>query len=422
MEDTYKYLLDIALILISTKVLGMTTRKIQLPQVVGALLAGLVLGPAFLGIIEETTFITNIAEIGVIILMFTAGMETDITELKKSGPAALLIALLGVLFPLLGGYIVAHFFNHGTGDMVILQNIFIGVVLTATSVSITVETLRELGKLSTKSGNAILGAALIDDLLGILGLTVITSFADTSVSITTSMLKILGFFVFVAICGVIMYKIILPWFNSYKKDLKRFAIFAFTICLIMSYASEKFFGVSDITGAFVAGILLANSKRTPFLVSRFDTLSFLLLSPVFFANVGLKVRIEEISTEFIILSVILFIVAVITKVIGCGLGAKICKYTNLQAAKIGFGMVSRGEVALIVATKGIALGLMPDNFFAPLIIMVIATTIFAPIALKLVYKHQFNIEADVVMQSELVNKHESRFEYEKKVQEHFKNK
>ena len=194
--ESYRYLLDLALILLFTKGLGLLTRRVQMPQVVGALLAGLILGPAMLGFMKETAFISEVAELGVIVLMFCAGMETDIQELKASGKASFVIALIGVLVPLAGGFGVAYIFNRP--DMIasevsastFLQNIFIGVILTATSVSITVETLKEMGKLKTRSGNAILGAAIIDDVLGIVALTIVMSMADSSVSIGVVLLKI----------------------------------------------------------------------------------------------------------------------------------------------------------------------------------------------------------------------------------------
>ena len=202
---SYHFLLDLALILLTTKVFGLVTKRFRMPQVVGALVAGLVLGPAMLNVLTETEFITQMAELGVIILMFTAGLETDVRELKKTGKASFIIALLGVILPLVGGFAIATIFNKdaNTSDhMVLLQNIFIGVVLTATSVSITVETLKELGKLNTKAGNAILGAALIDDILGIIALTLITSFADKSVNVWMVLLQIVGFFAVAAVFAV----------------------------------------------------------------------------------------------------------------------------------------------------------------------------------------------------------------------------
>ena len=411
--ESYKYLLDIALILISTKILGLLTRRIQLPQVVGALIAGLLLGPACFGVLQETDFIKNIAEIGVIVLMFAAGLETDVQELKKTGLASFIIALLGVIVPLIGGYFVATIYNPVTDQQTMLQNIFVGVVLTATSVSITVETLKELGKLSTKTGNAILGAALIDDVLGIIALTVISSFAGSDVSLWVILLKILGFFIFCGVVAFLFIKFVNPWINKYKKDLRRFVILAFAFCLLMSFSAEYFFGVSDITGAFVAGLILSNNKKTSYMLNRFDTVSYVLLSPVFFASVGLKVTFSNMSATVVVLTVLLLVVAILSKMIGCGLGAKICKYTNLQSVKIGIGIISRGEVALIVATKGMSMGLMKDEFFAPLVLVVVATTIVTPILLKLAYKYQASREADVPMASSLVDKVEERNDLEK---------
>lgn len=413
----YKYLLDLALILVSTKLLGMLTRRVQLPQVVGALLAGLILGPAFLGVIHETEIIKSLAEVGVIVLMFTAGMETDVKELKNSGLKSFVIALFGVIVPILVGFGISEIFHPGVDSAARMQNIFIGVILTATSVSISVETLKELGKLSTRTGNAILGAALIDDVLGIIALTVITSFAGTGVALWTVIVKILAFFAFCAVIAILVVKFGIPWINKYQKDLRRFNILAFTFCLLMAFCSEYFFGVSDITGAFVAGLILSNNRKTTYMLNRFDTVSYLLLSPMFFASVGLKVEIDSMSSTIIWFSILLLIGAVLSKIIGCGLGAKICGYTNLQSTKIGIGMVSRGEVALIVATKGAAVGLMTQEFFAPIIIVVVVTTIVTPIMLKAVYKwqdkHYQHIEDDKHISTKLLEKHAEKHELEK---------
>lgn len=388
----YSYLMDLAIILLSTKLLGLATRKVQMPQVVGALLAGLLLGPAVLGIMKETAFITSVAELGVIVLMFCAGMETDIQELKASGKASFVIALCGVLVPLAGGFGLAYMFNRpdmiasNAQATVFLQNIFIGIVLTATSVSITVETLKELGKLKTRSGNAILGAAIIDDILGIVALTIVTSMTDPSVNIGIVLLKILGFFVFAGVVGLLIYKLYHSWVDHAERGLRRHVILAFVFCLVMAYVAEEFFGVADITGAYIAGLIIANTSKSEFIQKKFDTLSYLLLSPVFFASIGLKVELPDMNITIVLFSVLLVVVAIITKIVGCGLGAKICHYQNYQCKRIGVGMISRGEVALIVANKGYALGLLGANFLGPVIIMVVATTIVTPIMLKVVFK------------------------------------
>ena len=395
--ETYKFLLDLCLILLSTKVLGLLTRKFSMPQVVGALLAGVILGPGILGIITPTDFISDTAEVGVIVLMFCAGMETDVQELKKSGKSALIIALIGVLVPLVGGYAVAAFFNRpgmlesDASCSLFLQNVFIGVILTATSVSITVETLKELGKLKTRSGNAILGAAVIDDILGIIALTLVTSMADESVKISVVLLKIVAFFAFAGVIGLIFYKIFKKWTDQAEKGLRRHYVMAFVFCLLMAYVAEKFFGVADITGAFIAGLIISNTSKSDFVLKKFDTMSYMLLSPVFFASIGLKVELPKMSAAIVGFAVALTIVAILTKIVGCALGAKMCGYKNYQCARIGVGMISRGEVALIVASKGEALGMLGGNFLGPVIIVVVITTIITPILLKIVFKSGPNV-------------------------------
>lgn len=391
---SYEFLFDIALILMSTKLLGLLTKKIQLPQVVGALLAGLLLGPACLNILHETDFVIQLAELGVIVLMFTAGLETDIKELKKTGKASIVIAILGMIVPLIGGFALASVFNKGgVSDAqapILLQNIFIGIILTATSVSITVETLKELGKLNTRAGNAILGAAIIDDILGVIALTVVTSATSTEVSIGMVLIKIVLFFIIGGLAGFIFSKGMEHSMNHYNMDLRRFVILSFVFCLLLSFCAEHFFGVADITGAFMAGLVLSNTPRKHYIMNRFETTAYMLLSPIFFASIGIKVIIPQMTPSLIAFSVALVIIAVITKILGCGLGAKICRYTNKEAVQIGTGMVSRGEVALIVASKGAAFGLMGSVFFGPIVIMVVVTTIITPVLLKLVFSKKSN--------------------------------
>lgn len=400
--ENYMFIFYLAMILLSTKILGLISKKFKMPQVVGALIAGLVFGPACLGIIEDISFIDFTAEIGVIVLMFCAGMETDIKELKESGKASLIIALIGVIVPLIGGYGVGMIFNRpgvidsDASSSLFLQNIFIGIILTATSVSITVETLKEIGKLKSKAGNAILGAAIIDDILGIVALTIITSMADSSVNIAVVLLKIAGFFVFSIITGIIIYKAYQKWSHSTEIGLHRYAIIAFVYCLILSFIAEQYFGVADITGAFVAGLVLSSTEKSKYIAAKFDVISYLYLAPVFFASVGLKVVIPSMSKSVILFAVVLVIIAIFTKIIGCGLGAKLCKYTNKQSIQVGVGMISRGEVALIVANKGSSLGLLGSNFLGPVVIVVVITTIITPILLKLVFRKDDdeNIEGD----------------------------
>lgn len=397
---SYEFLFDLALILISTKLFGLITKKVRMPQVVGALVAGVILGPAVLNVLSETEFIQKLAELGVIVLMFTAGLETDINQLKKTGKASFIIAVLGVIIPLVGGFFIANIFNKGNDVNTILQNVFIGIILTATSVSITVETLKEMGKLKTRAGNAILGAAIIDDILGIIALTITTSLADPSINVIIILAKIVMFFIFAGLAGYLFHWAFIKLDERYQRDLRRFVIFAFVFCLLLSFSAEEFFGVADITGAFIAGLVISDSNRSNYLNSRFETLSYMLLSPIFFASIGIKVQLTAMTKTIFIFAILLLIVAILSKVFGCALGAKLCKYSNREAIQIGTGMISRGEVALIVANKGIAMGLMLPEFLAPVVIVVVVTTIVTPILLKVVFNNKsksvdLNVKANV---------------------------
>ncbi|ELC8381722.1 cation:proton antiporter [Clostridium perfringens] len=397
---SYEFLFDLALILISTKLFGLITKKVRMPQVVGALVAGVILGPAVLNVLSETEFIQKLAELGVIVLMFTAGLETDINQLKKTGKASFIIAVLGAIIPLAGGFFIASIFNKGNDVNTILQNVFIGIILTATSVSITVETLKEMGKLNTRAGNAILGAAIIDDILGIIALTITTSLADPSINVIIVLAKIVMFFIFAGFAGYLFHWAFIKLDERYQRDLRRFVIIAFVFCLLLSFCAEEFFGVADITGAFIAGLVISDSNRSKYLNSRFETLSYMLLSPIFFASIGIKVQLTAMTKTIFIFAILLLLVAILSKVFGCALGAKLCRYSNREAIQIGTGMISRGEVALIVANKGIAMGLMLPEFLAPVVIVVVVTTIVTPILLKVVFNNKsksvdLNVKANV---------------------------
>ena len=396
---SYSYLLVLAAILLTTKLLGLFSRWVRLPQVLGALVAGVILGPVVNAIVGWSTgdgFFSQAAgsdqlfgmlsELGVIVLMFGAGLETDVQEMKKCGKASLIIAVIGVVTPLIFGAGGSYFFiDDPNSQEKLLKSIFIGVVLTATSVSITVETLKELGKLNTPASNAILGAAIIDDVLGIIALTIITSFKSKDVNIWFVLIKIVLFFIFAAILGFIMLKIY-KWMNKHtSRDSRRHVIIAFAYCLVSSFVAEVFFGVADITGAYVAGLVLSMTNRKRYLVNRFSTLSYMLLSPIFFACIGLTIEMPELTVSLLVFAILITIVAVATKLFGCALGGKICGYSTKECFQIGAGMISRGEVALIVAKKGESCGLMDPKLFGPLVIVVVLTTIIAPIILKILF-------------------------------------
>lgn len=388
--ESYSFLLFLAIIMISTKVLGLFSRRIHMPAVVGALLAGVILGPSCLGMItldgQTGVFLEEMAEIGVILLMFNAGLETDIRELQKNGVASLVTALIGVVFPLLGGFIgYALYFHTELSDYTeFLKAVFVGVVLTATSVSITVETLREMGKLKGKVGTTILGAAVIDDIVGVIVLTIVTSLKDTSVSPVSVIVKILIYFVIIFAITFALLKG--RRFVEMQDEKRRVVILCVSFCFILAYVSEAFFGIADITGAYFAGLMLCTLKVGPYVARRCEIPSYLIFSPVFFASVGLKVTLGGMNVSIWIFSAVLLVIAILTKVVGCGFGAKICGCNGREALQVGIGMVSRGEVALIVAQKGYACGLLDNVLFAPIVLVVIVTTLLTPILLKIVMR------------------------------------
>lgn len=388
--ESYNFLLFLAIILLSTKFLGMISRKVRMPQVVGALVAGVLLGPSFLGIIsmEGTTgtFLECIAEVGVIFLMFSAGLSTELSELKENWLAAFIVATIGVIVPVVGGFLGYTLFFHVplTEYTECLKAIFVGVVLSATSVSITVETLRELGRLKGKVGTTILGAAVIDDILGIIVLTIVTSLQDSSVHISIVLLKIVLYFIMIAAITFIIIKC--RRYLERWNQLRRVAILAVSFCLILSYISETVFGIADITGAYFAGLILCSLKIGPYVGRRVEIASYLFFSPVFFAGIGLKTSLSGFSMDIFAFSILLLLIAIFSKVIGCGLGAKFCHFTTRESFQIGVGMISRGEVALIVAQKGYQCGLLDDTLFAPIVLVVIVTTLITPILLKIIMK------------------------------------
>lgn len=393
----YEFLLWIALILISTKVLGLLCKAVNLPEVVGALLAGVILGPSALNLMsmqgDTGTLLGYVAEMGVIFLMFSAGLDTDLKELKANLGASFITALIGVIVPLIGGMIgYALYFGEDLSNYdQMLQSLFVGVVLTATSVSITVETLREMGKLSGKVGMTILGAAIIDDILGMIVLAVVSSMKDTSVKPAAVLIKIVLYFVLILV--LFLATTHLEFAISKNDHKRRVAIFAIAFCFILAYVSEVGFGIADITGAYFAGVMLCRSKIRDYVDIKIHDVSTVFFSCIFFASVGLKVTMGGMTLKIWLFAVILTVIAIITKMIGCGLGAKICKFTWKESLQTGVGMISRGEVALIVAEKGRQVGLISEDLFAPIILVVIITTLITPILLKVVFKGEKPAEA-----------------------------
>lgn len=385
----YGYLLAIALILLFTKLFGIASAKVHLPQVVGALIAGVLLGPSGFKLLTESDFLIKVSEIGVIMLMFTAGIDTDISELKKTGGAALLIATLGVFVPIVfcgGAYFL--FFGKGFNFHSFLSSAFVGVVFAATSVSITVETLTEMGKIKSNVGTTLLSAAIIDDIIGIVVLSVLSGVGDKSVSPLLVTFKIILFFVFTAVVGFLVYHIFKKIAIHHAHN-RRIAVWALAFCLIMAFCAERFFGVADITGAYFAGVILCNlTNMRQYVAKKMTVASYLFFSPIFFAGIGLRTNLAGITPKILIFALVLFLMAVISKIIGCGFGAKVFKINNKDSLRIGVGMVARGEVALMVAQKGINAGYITPEILPAIVLCIISAALITPILLKLTYKEK----------------------------------
>ncbi len=377
---------DLAIIIISAKLFGIVARKCKAPSVVGEILAGLVIGPSILGLVELSSSLTVLAEIGVVLMMFSAGLETNLKELLKTGPIALLIACCGVFIPLLGGTLLYMGFYGaapaGTTDF--YKAVFIGVIMTATSVSITVQSLKEMGKLKGKVGTTILSAAIIDDVIGIIVLTFVIGFENPESNPGKVVISTILFFVLAIIVGFILYKI----FNKLDKcypHTRRIPILSVGLCFALAYIAEVVFGIADITGAYVAGIILCSIKDHEYIEEKVDINSYMIFGPIFFTGIGLKTNFADMDATILLFSVGFVAVALITKIIGCGIMAKICKFNNNDALKIGVGMMTRGEVALIVSQKGLSVGLLDPIYFTAVILLIIVSSISTPIILKVLY-------------------------------------
>jgi len=373
----------IALILLSTKALSIISRRFHLPQVVGALLAGVLLGPSVFNLMEPNEVISTIAEFGVILLLFSAGMETDFNKLRHSLKASLLISVFGVVAALGGGFAVAYLFG-----MSAFESFFIGVVIASMSTSITVEALQELGKLKTRSGTAILGASLFDDIIVIIMLAIIMNMGSGGVSVASVgllLLRIAGFFLLAIVTGLCINKLFNYLYGKLGKR-GRFSIFAIAYCFLMAFLAEQF-GLADITGAYIAGIAFCNTRCVESLEEKTHTLSYMFFTPLFLATIGLQTSFAGITGTTILFALSLTIVAILSKLIGCGLGAKISRFSNRESLQVGAGMIARGEVSFIVVSKGILAGYIGAVLFQSVIVVVLVTVLVAPILLKMVYSN-----------------------------------
>lgn len=384
--ETYHIFRDLAIIIIFAKCFGILARRCKAPQVVGEIIAGLIIGPSVLGLVRQSDFLVDMAEVGVVLLMFSAGLETDLKELLKTGPVAFLIACAGVIVPLIGGTLLYMGFYGAApwGSEKFYTAVFMGVIMTATSVSITVQSLKELGKLKGRVGTTILSAAIIDDVIGIIVLTFVIGFKNPGSSPTSVIISTLLFFIVAFAVGIVTFRIFKKLDEIYPHT-QRIPILSLALCFFFAYAAEQFFGIADITGAYVAGIVLCSIQDSSYIDRKMDVSSYMIFGPVFFASIGFKTSIDHLNASLLLFSVGFVAVALVTKIIGCGLMARICRFRFGDSLKIGVGMMTRGEVALIVAQRGLAAGMLTPEYFTSVILLIIVSSIMTPIVLKLLY-------------------------------------
>ena len=380
---------DLTIIIFFAKIFGLIARKLKAPQVVGEIVAGLLIGPSVLGWVQLNGFIDVCAQIGVVLLMFSAGLGTNLRDLLRTGPKALAIACAGVLVPLAGGTLLymAFYGFAPWGSEKFFTAVFIGVIMTATSVSITVETLKELGKLKTELGTTILSAAIIDDVIGILVLTFVVGFKNPDSNPGKVLASTLLFFGLAVGVGFVVYNIF-KFVDKRYPHTRRIPIFALVLCFGLSFLAEKVFGIADITGAYVAGIILCNLRDSEYIEEKMDINSYMIFGPIFFASIGLKTDVSGITWELVLFSAAFVGVALVAKIIGCGAMSRLCGFRGKDTLRIGVGMMTRGEVALIVAQRGLAEGMISSVYFTSVILLIIVSSIATPIILKLLFREK----------------------------------
>ena len=380
----YSTFRDLAIIMLSAKFFALVARRCKAPQVVGEIIAGLLIGPCAFNLVQSNDTIAVFAEIGVVLLMFTTGLGTNLKELLKAGPIATLIACVGVAVPLAGGTLLyGLFYGFGAvGSTEFYRALFIGTIITATSVSITVATLQELGHLKGFLGTTIVSAAVIDDVIGIIVLTcVIGASSGTGMGLGEVLLNTALFFAAAIGIGVVIY-FAMKWLDKRNPHTQRITIISIAFCFAMAYLAEEYFGIADITGAYIAGIVLCTMADASYVERRVDISNYVIFSPVFFASIGLKTDISGLTPDIVLFCICFVVVALLTKIVGCGLAARLCRFNWGDSLKVGVGMMTRGEVALIVAQKGLAVNVVEPVYFTAVILLIVVSSVATPLVLK----------------------------------------
>ncbi|WP_054493733.1 cation:proton antiporter [Ardenticatena maritima] len=389
MSATLVLFLTLSIVLLTAKGLGWLSTRFDQPAVLGELLAGLILGPTVLGLLGWPIFAEHhetmqetfhlLAELGVLVLMFLAGLEIEPEEFFRSGAVAVWAGVSGVVVPLVLGALLALLFGYPG-----LEAVFIGIILTATSVSISAQTLMELGYLRSKVGIALLGAAVVDDVLGILILSLFVALAGAG-STGAGLVWLVVRMVLFLVGGYVVGRAVLPRFVEWMDEIplaESMVAAVLAIMFIYGWAAETLGAVAPITGTFLAGLILTQSRLQHKIADRLFPIAFGFLVPVFLVNIGLNANLRVLNQQQWLFGGLLVLVAVLGKVVGCGVGARLGGFEPRAAFQLGVGMISRGEVGLIVATIGLSQGVIGADIFAVTVLMVLATTLLTPPLLR----------------------------------------
>jgi len=397
MNPFLQLILALIIIITGAKAGGWLANRLRQPAVLGELVTGLLLGPSVLDLmgwpiltnphephlLTETVF--QLAELGVVCLMFLAGLEIDAREMRRAGRVATLAGVSGVVAPLALGWLVALPFGY-RGNAAI----FVGIILTATSVSISAQTLLELGVLRRREGLALLGAAVIDDVLVILLLSMFTALAGgeaSSGAVLNVLLKMVAYLSLAMLAGVFLLPRLAEWVSR-QSISEGLAALVLVIALAFAWSAEVVGGLAAITGAFIAGVGFGRSHLRDEIERAMRTITYAFLVPIFFVSIGLKTNARLLAGPDILFALALVVVAVLSKVLGSGLGARLGGFTNWEALRVGTGMVSRGEVGLIVASVGVSAGLIKTELFSVVTFIVLVTTLITPLLLRLTFANE----------------------------------
>ena len=386
-------IIGVGILLFAAKMLAEVFLRLKLPIVLGELLAGMIVGPFALGafivfegrsLVQINSEMIVLGEIGALVILFMAGLEMTPKEFLKGGKASFVVGTAGVVFPFFAGLIVFQLFGFDA-----FQSMLIATALTATSIAISVQVLTEFGKIKTPEARLIIGAAVIDDILAIAVLSVVTSLGAggdlgdlNALDVTFTILQVLGFFAVMLIASVLIIpRVVTPRLWKAKGSVEAIA----TACLFGASALAGLIGLSPIVGAFAVGMALSTTKVFE-KIEGFIRRIGIIFAPLFFAIIGAQVDFRGINLEILMLSAVVIGIAVVTKYFGCGLPAWYFLKSRSKVMKVGVGMISRGEVGLIVAGVGLSSGVLTSNIYSTIVLMVAVTTIITPLWLKMEYK------------------------------------